>query len=117
MCCKLVIKIVCIFLHCISFRFTNFSILCLNVAKSKVTRSRGKNKKLFAKFKKNNNQPLSIKVDDAGGQYRFVGENASDFVRLISNEIGRETPLYYPSWQDVPDEFKDHIYITLYVSI
>ncbi|KAL8253088.1 hypothetical protein R6Q59_036781 [Mikania micrantha] len=50
------------------------------------TFKRKKNIKLIKKFEKNNCKPLPIEVEDEGGQYKFVGENCSDFIRLISNE-------------------------------
>ncbi|KAL8241772.1 hypothetical protein R6Q59_012074 [Mikania micrantha] len=57
------------------------------------------------KFEKNNYMPLSIEVEDEGGQYKFVGENCSDFIRLISNEVGKVAPFHYTSWQNVPEYF------------
>ncbi|KAL8259849.1 hypothetical protein R6Q59_027802 [Mikania micrantha] len=53
-------------------------------------------------------------VEDEGGQYKFVGENCSDFIRLISNEVGKVVPFHYTSWQNVPDQFKKAIFPTLF---
>ncbi|KAL8263148.1 hypothetical protein R6Q59_024497 [Mikania micrantha] len=82
---------------------------CATVAQPK-RRSKGKNIKLLKKFEKNNYMPLSIEVEDEGGQYKFVGENCSDFIRLISNEVGKVAPFHYTSWQNVPDKFKKAIF-------
>ncbi|KAL8239041.1 hypothetical protein R6Q59_015608 [Mikania micrantha] len=60
--------------------------------------------------------PLPIEVEDEGGQYKFVGENCSDFIRLISNEVGKVAPFHYTSWQNVPDKFKKVIFPTLFIS-
>ncbi|KAL8223166.1 hypothetical protein R6Q57_020565 [Mikania cordata] len=73
-----------------------------------------KNIKLIKKFEKNNCMPLPIEVEDEGGQYKFVGENCSDFIRLISNEVGKVAPFHYTSWQNVPDKFKKAIFHTLF---
>ncbi|KAD2805459.1 hypothetical protein E3N88_38836 [Mikania micrantha] len=59
-------------------------------------------------------KPLPIEVEDEGGQYKFVGENCSDFIRLISNEVGKVVPFHYTSWQNVPDQFKKAIFPTLF---
>ncbi|KAL8260948.1 hypothetical protein R6Q59_024997 [Mikania micrantha] len=77
-------------------------------------RSKGKNIKLIKKFEKNNCKPLPIEVEDEGGQYKFVGENCSDFIRLISNEVGKVVPFHYTSWQNVPDQFKKAIFPTFF---
>ncbi|KAL8214144.1 hypothetical protein R6Q57_003593 [Mikania cordata] len=77
-------------------------------------RSKGKNIKLIKKFEKNNCMPLPIEVEDEGGQYKFVGENCSDFIRLISNEVGKVAPFHYTSWQNVPGKFKKAIFPTLF---
>ncbi|KAL8209048.1 hypothetical protein R6Q57_008460, partial [Mikania cordata] len=73
-----------------------------------------KNIKLIKKFEKNNCMPIPIEVEDEGGQYKFVGENCSDFIRLISNEVGKVAPFHYTSWQNVPDKFKKAIFPTLF---
>ncbi|KAL8230915.1 hypothetical protein R6Q57_000693 [Mikania cordata] len=57
-------------------------------------------------------QSWILKVEDEGGQYKFVGENCSDFIRLISNEVGKVVPFRYTSWQNVPDQFKKPIFPT-----
>ncbi|KAL8214016.1 hypothetical protein R6Q57_003465, partial [Mikania cordata] len=75
---------------------------------------KGKNIKLIKKFEKNNCMPLPIEVEDEGGQYKFVGENYSDFIRLISNEVGKVASFHYTSWQNVPDKFKKAIFPTLF---
>ncbi|KAL8199344.1 hypothetical protein R6Q57_012912, partial [Mikania cordata] len=77
-------------------------------------RSKGKNIKLIKIFEKNNYMPLPIEVEDEGGQYKFVGENCLDFIRLISNEVGKVAPFHYTSWQNVPNKFKKAIFPTLF---
>ncbi|KAL8209198.1 hypothetical protein R6Q57_008610 [Mikania cordata] len=77
-------------------------------------RSKGKNIKLIKNFEKNHCKPLPNEVEDEGGQYKFVGENCSDFIRLISNEVGKVAPFHYTSWQNVPDQFKKSIFPTLF---
>jgi hypothetical protein len=100
------------------FSVTNFSISCINVAQPKLkTRGEGRNIKLHKKFQNNGKRPLPIDVSDEGDGYRFVGENSSDFIRLISNEVKRIAPFYYKSWQSVPNQYKTSIYTTLFVSI
>ncbi|KAL8249373.1 hypothetical protein R6Q59_006241, partial [Mikania micrantha] len=41
-------------------------------------------------------------------------ENCSDFIRLISNKVGKVVPFHYTSWQNVPDQFKKAIFPTLF---
>ncbi|KAL8228409.1 hypothetical protein R6Q57_015993 [Mikania cordata] len=57
---------------------------------------------------------LPIEVEDEGGQYKFAGENYSDFIKLISNEDRKFVPFHYTSWQNVPDHFKKAIFPTLF---
>ncbi|KAL8201907.1 hypothetical protein R6Q57_011054 [Mikania cordata] len=42
---------------------------------------------------------------------KFVGENASLFIRCLSNEVAR-VPFHYPSWERVPEHDKLGIYRT-----
>ncbi|KAL8239752.1 hypothetical protein R6Q59_016319 [Mikania micrantha] len=76
-------------------------------------RGRGKNKNLLEKFASNNNKPLELDLDPKGGTHKFVGENASLFIRCISNEVAR-VPFHYPSWDRVPEHDKLGIYRTLH---
>ncbi|KAI3711783.1 hypothetical protein L1987_70329 [Smallanthus sonchifolius] len=48
-----------------------------------------------------------------GGGYKFVGPNASDFIRAISLEVEKVVPPYYPNWAKVPIEKKRAVYPTL----
>ncbi|KAL8209636.1 hypothetical protein R6Q57_006368 [Mikania cordata] len=66
----------------------------------KKRRSKGKNLTLYKKYEQNNKKPLPLAVTTDEDQYRFVGDNNSDFIRLISNELGKTVPFYYASWQD-----------------
>ncbi|KAL8248461.1 hypothetical protein R6Q59_005329 [Mikania micrantha] len=63
---------------------------------------------------KTTKKPLPLAVTTDENQYRFVGDNSSDFIRLISNEVGKTVHFYYVSWQDVPNEYKQAIYPTLF---
>ncbi|KAD4584419.1 hypothetical protein E3N88_22020 [Mikania micrantha] len=58
--------------------------------------------------------PLPIEVEDEAGQYKFVGENCSNFIRLISNDVVKVVPFHYTSWQNVPDQFKNVVFPTLF---
>ncbi|KAL8239962.1 hypothetical protein R6Q59_016529 [Mikania micrantha] len=80
----------------------------------KKRRSKGKNLTSYRKYEQNNKKPLPLAVTTDEDQYRFVGDNNSDFIRLISNEVGKTVPFYYASWQDVPNEYKQVIYPTLF---
>ncbi|KAL8217865.1 hypothetical protein R6Q57_021238 [Mikania cordata] len=102
-----------------TYRFHSFPIrLCDALqAQPKKGRSKGKNLTLYKKYEQNNKKPLPLAVTTDKDQYRFVGDNSSDFIRLISNEMGKTVPFYYASWQDVPNEYKQAIYPTLFVTI
>ncbi|KAL8208820.1 hypothetical protein R6Q57_008232 [Mikania cordata] len=76
-------------------------------------RGGGKNKNLLEKFVSNNNKPLELDLDPKGGMHKFVSENASLFIRYISNEVAR-VPFHYPSWDRVPEHDKLGIYHTLH---
>ncbi|KAL8257676.1 hypothetical protein R6Q59_029717 [Mikania micrantha] len=78
----------------------------------KKVRGRGKNKNLLEKFASNNNKPLELDLYPEGSMHKFVGENASLFIRFISNEVAR-VPFHYPSWDRVPEHDKLGIYRTL----
>ncbi|KAL8262463.1 hypothetical protein R6Q59_023812 [Mikania micrantha] len=80
----------------------------------KKRRSKGKNLTLYKKYEQNNKKPLPLAVTTDEDQYRFVGDNSSDFIRLTSNEVRKTVPFYYASWQDVPNEYKHAIYPTLF---
>ncbi|KAL8230507.1 hypothetical protein R6Q57_000285 [Mikania cordata] len=80
----------------------------------KKRRSKGKNLTLYKKYEQNNKRPLPLAVTTDEDQYRFVGDNSPDFIRPISNEVGKTVPFYYASWQDVPNEYKQAIYPTLF---
>ncbi|KAL8213916.1 hypothetical protein R6Q57_003365 [Mikania cordata] len=49
---------------------------------------------------------------ESWGTHKFVGENASLFIRCISNEVAR-VPIHYPTWDRVPEHDKLGIYCTL----
>ncbi|KAI3742677.1 hypothetical protein L1987_60370 [Smallanthus sonchifolius] len=53
-------------------------------------RSKGKNLKLYKKFEENWRKPLDIDVELHGGGYKFVGPNATDFIRAISLEVEKD---------------------------
>ncbi|KAL8265835.1 hypothetical protein R6Q59_003179 [Mikania micrantha] len=55
-------------------------------------------------------KPLPIAVTTDEEQYRFVEDNNSYFIRLISNEVGKTILFYYANWQDVHNEYKQTIY-------
>ncbi|MFS7964952.1 hypothetical protein Hanom_Chr08g00756421 [Helianthus anomalus] len=80
----------------------------------KKTRGKANNKKLYIKFRNNKNQPLPVEISIRGGQYKFVGVNAQDIIRMISNEVARVAPFYHRTWQRVPDETTRDIYTTIY---
>ncbi|KAL8237809.1 hypothetical protein R6Q59_018890 [Mikania micrantha] len=56
---------------------------------------KGENITLCKKYEQNNKIPLPIAVTTDKEQYRFVGDNNSDFIRLISNEVRKTIPFYY----------------------
>ncbi|KAL8224323.1 hypothetical protein R6Q57_019798 [Mikania cordata] len=76
-------------------------------------RRRRKNKKILEKFASNNNKPLELDLDPKGGTHKFVGENASLFIKCISNEVAR-VPFHYPSWDRVLEHDKLGMYRTLH---
>ncbi|KAL8201360.1 hypothetical protein R6Q57_012699 [Mikania cordata] len=84
------------------------------IPQPKKRRSKGKNLTLYKKYEQNNKKSLPLAVTTDEDKYRFVGDNSSDFIRLISNEVGKIVPFYYASWQDVPNEYKHAIYSTLF---
>ncbi|KAL8267723.1 hypothetical protein R6Q59_001521 [Mikania micrantha] len=92
----------------------SFLILCIDATQPKKRRSKGKNLTLYKKYEQNNKKPLPLAVTTDEDQYRFVGDNSSDFIRLISNEVGKTVSFYYASWQDVPNKYKHAIYPTLF---
>ncbi|KAI3730858.1 hypothetical protein L1987_62037 [Smallanthus sonchifolius] len=77
------------------------------------TGSGGKNLKMYKKFEENGRKPLPIDVELHAGGYKFVGPNASDFIRSISLEVEKVVPPHYPNWAKVPIEKKRAIYPTL----
>ncbi|KAL8268812.1 hypothetical protein R6Q59_002610 [Mikania micrantha] len=85
----------------------------IDVAQPRKVRGRGKNKNLLEKFASNNNKLLELDLDPKGGTHKFVGENASLFIRCIYNEVAR-VPFHYPSWYRVPEHDKLGIYRTLH---
>ncbi|KAL8213829.1 hypothetical protein R6Q57_003278 [Mikania cordata] len=85
----------------------------LTATQPRKVRGRGKNKNLLEKFAINNNKSLELDLDPKGGTHKFVGENASLFIRCISNEVAR-VPFHYPSWDRVPEHDKLRIYRTLH---
>ncbi|KAL8201686.1 hypothetical protein R6Q57_010833 [Mikania cordata] len=89
-------------------------LVVVSLHNPKKRRSKGKNLTLYKKYEQNNKKPLPLAVTTDEDQYRFVGDNSSDFIRLISNEVGKTVPFYYASWQDVPNEYKHAIYPTLF---
>ncbi|KAI3826111.1 hypothetical protein L1987_00154 [Smallanthus sonchifolius] len=87
---------------------------CVNIGSaSQRRRSKGKNLKLYKKFEQNGRKPLPIDVELHGEGYKFVGPNASDFIRAISLEVEKVVPPYYPNWAKVPNEKKWVVYPTL----
>ncbi|KAL8243993.1 hypothetical protein R6Q59_010251 [Mikania micrantha] len=73
----------------------------------------GNSSRILEKFTSNNNKPLELDLYPKGGTHKFVGENASLFIRCISNEVAR-VPFHYPSWDRVPKHDKLGIYHTLH---
>ncbi|KAI3741670.1 hypothetical protein L1987_59344 [Smallanthus sonchifolius] len=67
----------------------------------------------LVKFEENGRKPLPIDVELHAGGYKFVGHNASDFIRSISLEVEKVVPPHYPNWAKVPIEKKRAIYPTL----
>ncbi|KAI3793975.1 hypothetical protein L1987_36599 [Smallanthus sonchifolius] len=80
---------------------------------SQKRRCKGKNLKLYKKFEQNGRKPLPIDVELHAGGYKFVGPNATDFIRAISLEVEKVVPPYYPNWAKVPIEKKRAVYPTL----
>ena len=66
-------------------------------------RSRSKN---LQQLVNDNKGPLALQFDLKEGIYKGVGDIGTFFTRLIGNLIGHHVPLYYDSWQSVPDEHK-----------
>ncbi|KAL8261676.1 hypothetical protein R6Q59_025725 [Mikania micrantha] len=56
---------------------------------------------------------LPLELDSKGDTHKLVGENASLFIRSISNEVSR-VPFHYTSWDRVPEDDKLGIYRTLH---
>ncbi|KAL8198136.1 hypothetical protein R6Q57_030046 [Mikania cordata] len=52
----------------------------------KKRRTKEENLTLYKKYEQNNKRPLPIAVTTDEDQYRFVKDNSSDLIRLISNE-------------------------------
>ncbi|KAI3712093.1 hypothetical protein L1987_70642 [Smallanthus sonchifolius] len=86
---------------------------CASGSTSQKRRSKGKNLKLYKKFEENGRKPLDIDVELHGGGYKFVGPNATDFIRAISLEVEKVVPPYYPNWAKVPNEKKQAVYPTI----
>ncbi|KAL8260042.1 hypothetical protein R6Q59_027995 [Mikania micrantha] len=69
---------------------------------------------ILKKIEKNHCKPLPIEVEEEGEQYKFVEENFSCFIRLISNEVRKVATFHYTSWENVPDQSKKAIIPTLF---
>ena len=79
-------------------------------------RSIANNKKLYKDKAKNNGKLLEVDLDTCGG-FKFVGDNGSNFKRLLSNQIRSVVPLYFKDWDHVPNDFKKLVFPVVYVSI
>ncbi|KAL8244026.1 hypothetical protein R6Q59_010284, partial [Mikania micrantha] len=69
---------------------------------------------ILKKIEKNHCKPLPIEVEEEGEQYKFVEENFSCFIRLISNEVRKVATFHYTSWENVSDQSKKAIIPTLF---
>ncbi|KAK1421741.1 hypothetical protein QVD17_24331 [Tagetes erecta] len=80
------------------------------------TRGIAKNKKLLAKVnKKGSDAPrFEVQINMEGGQYKFVGDHGTDFIRLLSNQIRSVVTFNCMGWSKVPVETKRLVFPVLY---
>ncbi|KAL8205548.1 hypothetical protein R6Q57_009099 [Mikania cordata] len=93
----------------------NSSRIPANCESSQPRKVRGCGKiKIYQRnFARNNNKLLELELDPKGGMHKFLGENASLFIRCISYEIAR-VPFHYHTLDRVPEHDKLGIYRMLH---
>nr|XP_043638305.1 uncharacterized protein LOC122609319 [Erigeron canadensis] len=83
------------------------------LASGKKLRSYAKNLEV-EKLRNDNGAPLDIEFDIRTKTYNPVGPNAKYFASLLGT-LARSVPFYYDSWEQVPEEAKEHVWPCLEV--